>query len=119
MNFQNVKLNTQLDQILILMYHRIAEPELDPWRLCVSPENFEQHMELLSHQYELLKLSEITTCKDLKNKAFITFDDGYLDNLLLAKPILEKYDAPATVFVTTGYIGGRSEFWWDELEQLV
>ena len=101
------------------MYHRIADPELDPWNLCVSPENFAQHLETLSQGYEFIKLSEVPACENLKNKAVITFDDGYLDNLRVAKPILEKYSVPATLFVTTQYIGGEREFWWDELEQLI
>jgi peptidoglycan/xylan/chitin deacetylase (PgdA/CDA1 family) len=48
----------------------------------------------------------------------ITFDDGYADNLINAKPALENYDAPATVFVTSGYVGQEREFWWDELDRL-
>ena len=32
---------------LILIYHRVAEDPIDPWRLCVSPENFARHMEVL------------------------------------------------------------------------
>ena len=46
----------------------------------------------------------------------ITFDDGYRDNLLVAKPLLEQHGLPATVFVTTGYVGPGRDFWWDELE---
>ena len=49
----------------------------------------------------------------------ITFDDGYADNLLTAKPLLEHHAMPATVFVTTGQIGSAREFWWDELERLL
>jgi peptidoglycan/xylan/chitin deacetylase (PgdA/CDA1 family) len=48
----------------------------------------------------------------------LTFDDGYADNLYNAKPLLEHYDIPATVFVITGYIGREREFWWDELDRL-
>jgi peptidoglycan/xylan/chitin deacetylase (PgdA/CDA1 family) len=49
----------------------------------------------------------------------VTFDDGYVDNLLCAKSLLEKYETPATVFVTTGYVNQRREFWWDVLERLL
>jgi peptidoglycan/xylan/chitin deacetylase (PgdA/CDA1 family) len=49
----------------------------------------------------------------------ITFDDGYADNLYEAKPILERYDIPATVFVTTANTESQCEFWSDQLEQLL
>jgi peptidoglycan/xylan/chitin deacetylase (PgdA/CDA1 family) len=47
----------------------------------------------------------------------ITFDDGYADNLYEAKPLLEHYEIPATVFIVTDKIG--SQFWWVELEQIL
>jgi peptidoglycan/xylan/chitin deacetylase (PgdA/CDA1 family) len=49
----------------------------------------------------------------------ITFDDGYVENLYQAKPLLERYGVPATFFLTSGYIGQRREFWWDDLERLI
>ena len=49
----------------------------------------------------------------------ITFDDGYADNLYTAKALLERYNIPATVFLTAGFIGQDREFWWDELDRLL
>jgi peptidoglycan/xylan/chitin deacetylase (PgdA/CDA1 family) len=49
----------------------------------------------------------------------LTFDDGYADNLHVALPVLERFDLPATFFVTSGQVGGGREFWWDELERLL
>ena len=45
----------------------------------------------------------------------ITFDDGYLDNLTIAAPILEKYKLPATLFLATGYIERGESQWADVL----
>jgi peptidoglycan/xylan/chitin deacetylase (PgdA/CDA1 family) len=42
-----------------------------------------------------------------------------VDNLEHARPLLERYDFPATVFVTSGYVGQTREFWWDELARLL
>jgi peptidoglycan/xylan/chitin deacetylase (PgdA/CDA1 family) len=47
----------------------------------------------------------------------VTFDDGYRDNLHMAKPLLERYEIPATVFVASGYLG--REFWWDQLDRIL
>src|SRR6202008_4899171 len=45
----------------------------------------------------------------------ITFDDGYLDNLTVAAPILEKHGLPATLFLATGYIERAETQWSDRL----
>jgi peptidoglycan/xylan/chitin deacetylase (PgdA/CDA1 family) len=49
----------------------------------------------------------------------VTFDDGYADNLHHARPLLERNEVPATVFLTSGAIGSSREFWWDELERIL
>jgi len=49
----------------------------------------------------------------------ITFDDGWLDNYLYAYPVLKKYEIPATVFLTTAFIGTKSWFWADTLSYLL
>jgi peptidoglycan/xylan/chitin deacetylase (PgdA/CDA1 family) len=87
----------------------------------VTPGHFSEQMAMLSKHAHSMSLRELV--KELKEGSVrpgsvaVTFDDGYADNLYQAKPILEKYEVPATVFVCTGYAG--KEFWWDELVRLV
>src|ERR1700733_9441343 len=107
----------------ILMYHRIATPEVDPWRLSVSPERFEEQVQALCMRRTILSMNAFVSRLQsgvLPHDAVaLTFDDGYLDNLLQAKPILETAGVPATVFLTTGRVGSDEEFWWDELARMV
>jgi peptidoglycan/xylan/chitin deacetylase (PgdA/CDA1 family) len=42
-----------------------------------------------------------------------TFDDGYADNLTQVLPIMERFNAPFTVYVTTGMMTGEVDTaWW-------
>ncbi|WP_207432101.1 polysaccharide deacetylase family protein [Sabulibacter ruber] len=111
------------NKAMVLMYHRIAEPTSDIWEIAVSPAHFEAQLQILKRVGTVVPLRELAEGvknKRLKNNHIaITFDDGYADNYLTAKPILEKHGLPATFFVSTGNIGKEKEFWWDELERLL
>ncbi len=108
---------------LILMYHRIADVDLDPWSLCVTPQHFAEHLTILQKYAKPISLQQLTQAhrqgKIPQRAVVITFDDGYVDNLDNAKPLLEKFNIPATVFITTGEVGKNREFWWDELERVL
>jgi peptidoglycan/xylan/chitin deacetylase (PgdA/CDA1 family) len=111
------------DSPAILMYHRIATPDVDPWGLSVSPQRFAEQVQALRARRTILSMDAFVArlrSGDLPHDAVaLTFDDGYLDNLRRAKPILEAAEIPATVFLTTGRIGTGKEFWWDELARMV
>jgi len=108
---------------LILLYHRVAEPGSDPWSLSVTPQHFSEHLEVIrkyGYPVPLRKLNRVLQDgKRFSRSIAITFDDGYANNLHNAKPLLERYDIPATIFVTSGYVGKNEEFWWDELNQIL
>lgn len=107
---------------VVLLYHRVAEPASDPWELAVTPSQFDEHLELLTRAGRVESLAQLAQEIDagaLTGLTFaITFDDGYADNLHAARPLLEAHETPATVFVTTGCLGGRP-FWWDELAAMM
>jgi peptidoglycan/xylan/chitin deacetylase (PgdA/CDA1 family) len=100
------------------MYHRVGDAVQDPWELCVSPANFEEHLDVL-RKYSCVPLEQMENGKRTDRCVALTFDDGYADNLHVAIPRLERFDIPAAFFVATGGIGSGREFWWDELEQLI
>ena len=106
---------------LMLTYHRVAEDSVDPWGLCVSPANFARHMELIRAMgFRPVHVSELADALRERRLArrtiAVTFDDGYVDNLDAARPILERYETPATHYATAGYIGSDEPFWWDVLD---
>jgi peptidoglycan/xylan/chitin deacetylase (PgdA/CDA1 family) len=104
---------------LVLMYHRVAEPDADIWNLAVSPAHFEQHLRVLQQLGNVIPATELVErlqSRTLKRRSIvITFDDGYVDNYLNAYPLLAQYQLPATFFIVSGNVGMAQEFWWDEL----
>lgn len=108
---------------LVLMYHQVGRINPDPLALSVSPEHFAEHLEVLRDFGQPLSLRDLTASiangKLPRRPLVVTLDDGYADNLCNAKPLLERRDVPATVFVVTGYIGCSYEFWWTDLERLL
>jgi len=104
---------------VILMYHRVARPAHDPWGLSVSPERFAAQMAWLAARRDVLPMADFVERLQQgtlpRRAAAVTFDDGYVDNLRVAKPILAQLGVPATVFIATGFIGSRYEYWWDDL----
>jgi peptidoglycan/xylan/chitin deacetylase (PgdA/CDA1 family) len=105
------------------MYHRIADPHSDVWKIAVSPDNFEQQVQLLQKKAAVIPLQDLVEAVAQKTvkKSYValTFDDGYVDNFLVAKPILDHYNLPATFFIASGNIDKSVEFWWDELESVI
>jgi peptidoglycan/xylan/chitin deacetylase (PgdA/CDA1 family) len=108
---------------VILMYHRVARTDVDPWGLCVSPDNFAAQMEAIRRVAEPLPLLDLVRNQDDGSlpirSVVVTFDDGYLDNLEQAMPLLSEHAVPATLFVATGNIDTPREFWWDTLESVL
>jgi peptidoglycan/xylan/chitin deacetylase (PgdA/CDA1 family) len=107
----------------VLVYHRIADAGVDPWDLAVSPASFEAHLAVLRRRFRPLSLRRLRAGlaegRLERGSVAVTFDDGYADNLTAAKPLLERFLIPATVFVVTNALESEAEFWWDALERVV
>lgn len=103
---------------VILLYHRVATPPRDPLLLSVSPTNFADQLKALRAAARIVSLSELLSDPQPHTVA-ITFDDGYADNYHQALPILAAHQAPATFYIASGATDTDTEFWWDDLAELL
>jgi len=108
---------------VILMYHRIADLPADPQLLAVTGQHFAEHLDVIQSSYRPMRLEGLAAAlRDGRvpdGAVVVTMDDGYADNLHSARPLLESYGVPATIFVTSGYVRSGRPFWWDELERII
>ncbi len=90
----------------ILIYHRVSVRSYYD-QLSVDPDNFDAQIKWLSENRDLkplpIVIDDIRAGRTRKNTVAVTFDDGYLDNLENALPVLEKYNVPATIYVTSDF----------------
>jgi len=98
--------------------HRIIN--LD--RLQADPAVFTRQIETLARNFQPVDLGQavrqyLAQGTWPKRGLAITFDDGYLNNLEIAAPILKRIGVPATFFVTAGFIDGKTTPWWYDLRQ--
>jgi len=103
---------------VILMYHRVTHTDIDPWGLCVDPSNFAEQMEVLGSLAKPVSLEQLPLMHTDHPVVAVTFDDGYVDSMESALPALEQHAIPATLFVSTGYIGSPNGYWWDQLQEI-
>jgi peptidoglycan/xylan/chitin deacetylase (PgdA/CDA1 family) len=110
---------------IVVYYHRVCgrENDLSSREIIISKETFEKQIEFLKNNFNIVPLEAIVD--RMKSGAIrfsgdlvITFDDGYIDNYTHAYPILKKHGVPATIFITTDYIGTDRFFWWDRIHRL-
>ncbi|MEL6812186.1 MAG: polysaccharide deacetylase family protein [Bacteroidota bacterium] len=95
------------------MYHKVSLVESEG--LTISASNLEAQFQFFKEQgYRSYHLSELAALQKLPSKKSIvlTFDDGYVNQLELALPLLQKYHIKATFFIPLKYMGKEDS--WNE-----
>jgi peptidoglycan/xylan/chitin deacetylase (PgdA/CDA1 family) len=117
----------RFDAAVVLTYHRVIEkwePALDASQpgMVVTAPTFERQLAFLARHFEVVPLALLddpARRPGRRPRCVITFDDGWRDNYELAFPILRKRALPATIFLTTDFIGTEGVFWHTELIHLL
>lgn len=109
-------------KLTILIYHRVHQISDPIFPGEVDAQRFNAHLDWLTSLFRVLPLTEaIEQLKDgtlPSRAACITFDDGYADNAEVALPLLLRHRAPATFFISSGFLdGGR--MWNDTIIEAV
>jgi peptidoglycan/xylan/chitin deacetylase (PgdA/CDA1 family) len=104
--------------LVVLMYHKVNG--VDGNTVTVPPGTFDEQMAQLGELgYTVVSLDDVighyVERRPLPERAvLITFDDGYLDNLEHAVPVLQRYGYPAVLFAPIGYLGAKRPLPHDE-----
>jgi peptidoglycan/xylan/chitin deacetylase (PgdA/CDA1 family) len=111
----------------VLTYHRIiSSDDEDPYRsgMSVRADHFRSQLEYLARRFDIRTVHEAAACfyrgsTGARPLLSITFDDGYLDNLEVAAPILSRVGVPASFYIAVGGLDAPTPFWWDRVTHAV
>ena len=113
----------------ILLYHGIYNDKLilngrNSSKKHIKASIFEKQISYLAKNKKLISMNNIRDAYDrnfnIENGSVaITFDDGFLNNYKIAWPILEKYNVPATFYLSTRFISEKKKIWTDLIENLI
>ena len=119
--------------VVILFHHLVSDR---PHRMGISTEHFLKHVEFLQKYYDVVSLTDAIEMLRTNNvkapTVVLTFDDGYGDNFINLRAVVEHTGVPVTLFVSTDHILNGTEFQhdidarlhgfqpltWDQLRQL-
>jgi peptidoglycan/xylan/chitin deacetylase (PgdA/CDA1 family) len=108
----------------VLTYHRVLPEETSlPYPIqpgmVVTAKTFERHLCWLRDRYEVVSLSTLGGRLQERESngpvCAITFDDGWRDTYSVVFSLLKRYELPATVFITSDYVGTQRWFWPERL----
>jgi peptidoglycan/xylan/chitin deacetylase (PgdA/CDA1 family) len=115
-------------KVAILRYHSVLERPDDfansiGLGISHSRQSFAAQMELIASKYNLVSMDQVSSFIRGEGglparSVAVTFDDGFVDNLEVAGPVLATYGVPATVYLAIDYIGNAKAPWYCRLRHV-
>jgi peptidoglycan/xylan/chitin deacetylase (PgdA/CDA1 family) len=102
--------------VIVLCYHALS-PTWDA-DMSTTPERFERQIAMLAgRRYRGVTFSEAVRSSGPGRVVAVTFDDAYRSVLELARPILDRFGMPATVFAPTDGVDAAGLLQWPGIDQ--
>ena len=121
--FEKIMLKQSHHNIMNILYHGVVRNNstfFSPSHIQIK--QFEKHLQYLKKHFEIISLPEAfysyrNNIVPKKKSITVSFDDGYLNNLELALPLLEKYKIKTTFFVVGSCTENNSNklLWTDKI----
>ncbi len=110
----------------VLMYHKVdavVPNEAVGRDLTVDPRAFAAQLAYLrAHHIRTITADELATDvtrgQHPRDAVVLTFDDGYADAATTAFPILRKFGARATFYVSSGFVGTPRHLTWKQMREM-
>jgi peptidoglycan/xylan/chitin deacetylase (PgdA/CDA1 family) len=105
-----------MKDLLVLCYHAVSPSW--PAALSVTPDALERQLgELARRGYRGMRFTDAVSGRVEGRVVAITFDDNYRSVLELAKPILDRYDYPGTLYVPTDWPSDPRPMRWPGIDR--
>jgi len=111
--------------IVIVMLHGVLDSRKEySWKPRWDRHDIHQveaALKIISKHYTFISMDQAykilnNSAKAVKNPVVLTVDDGYLNFSDCLLPILQKLNIPSILFVPTGVIDARKQYWIDMLD---
>lgn len=102
----------------ILIYHGICQQDHTRFNpIFLTAKIFEEHLKLYQQYFNTISLEDYYSgsFSDSKFNVCLSFDDGFANNHKYVLPLLDKYQIPATFFITGIRDAGCDILWNDFL----
>jgi len=128
--------HTRLDEFLapvtrgagvVFMLHNVrpeTPAQFSPNRiLSITPDFLQLVLEQVTNRgFDIVTMDEaharmVSPASHDRPFAVFTFDDGYRDNIEYALPIMRRFNAPMTIYVSPDFCDHNGRAWWLTLEQ--
>ncbi len=106
-----------MSYINAITLHKITNNSTKAWE-DVNMDYFKVLLDSVQGNGKFPPTSIVDWCKTGVGNIALTFDDGHLSDYELVFPLLQQYDAKATFFIVSDFVGKKGYVSWSQLREM-